>query len=177
MPTPLPSGHPIKRDTLQSKFLPSIAHYLSNGTILADEYEAVCKDIHQTTVQNAILNQPLNNVLQDQPPTIDPVEKTLPRAHRSALAQLRSGYCKALNTFQNRLDPSVDPSCPTCGSGEPHTTNHLFDCPAYPTGLVVRDLWLRPVSVASFISSLPFFYYLPTLHTPPPEPPPTGPAL
>ena len=31
------SGHPIKKDTLQSKFLPSIA-YLSNGVILANEY-------------------------------------------------------------------------------------------------------------------------------------------
>ena len=60
-------GPLIKKDTLHSKFLSSISHYLSYGIISAD--------IHQTTVQNAILNQLLNNVLQDRPPTVDPVEK------------------------------------------------------------------------------------------------------
>ena len=85
-----PSGHPIKKDTLKFRFLPSIANYLSNGSILAHEYEAVCKDIHQTTVQSAILNLPLNNVLQDHPPTIDPVEKNGARTFRRKIFRRRT---------------------------------------------------------------------------------------
>ena len=53
------------KDTLQFKYAPTISHYLSNGIIPADEYKAVYNDIHRTTVQSAILNQPLNNVPQD----------------------------------------------------------------------------------------------------------------
>ena len=85
--------------------------------------------------------------------------------------------CKSLNSFQHLINPSIDPSCPSCDSGEAHTTHHLFHCAAHPTGLGVRDLWDRPDLVSSFLASLPFFDYLPALPPPPPEPPPTGPAL
>ena len=71
-------------------------------------------------------------------------------APRSALAKLCSGYCKALNTFQNRQN--INPACPACSSGDLHTTNHLFNCPAYPTELAVRNLCIRPDLVASHIS-------------------------
>ena len=77
-----------------------MAHYLSNGTIIADKYQTTFKYKNQTAVQDAILNQQPNNVLQHQPPTDDPVKK-LSRAHRVTQALLRSGHCKALNTSQN----------------------------------------------------------------------------
>ena len=170
------SGPREKKQTLQSKFLPKISAHLTNNITPIDQYEDIYKDIHTQAVQEAIRTQPTNAVIQTQPPPVDPVEKTLLRGHRTALSQLRSGYCKALNSYQNRINPSIDPSCPECGSGEPHTTNHLFRCLAHPTELDVRNLWLRPDRVASFICTLPCFDYLPALPPPPPEPPPGGPA-
>ena len=103
-------------------------------------------------------------------------KKTLPRVHRTGISQLHSGFRKALNSYHNRLDPSINPACPECSSGEPHTTNHLFYCLSHPTELDVRESWLRPDRVSRFVSSLPYFHYLPLLLPPPPEPPPTGPA-
>ena len=122
-------------------------------------------------------NDPPEPHRQDIPPIVHPVEKTLPRAHRTALSQLRSGYCKALNSFQNLLNPSTPITCPECDSGETHTTQHLFRCPTHPTDLCVEDLWLRPDLSAHFISTLPSFHYLPALPSPPPEPPPTPTVL
>ena len=80
-----------------------------------------------------------NPTILTQPPTVDPIEKILPRVHRTALFQLRSGFCKALNSYQNRFDLSIKPACPECDSGEPHTTNHLFHCLSHSTELDVRD--------------------------------------
>ena len=171
------SGPRTIKQTLQSKFLPSINQYLTDGITPPDEYQAIVNEIHTQAVQDAILNQPPNPILQEQPPDIAPVETQLPRVYRTTLSQLRSGYCKSLNSFQHLINPSIDPSCPSCDSGEAHTTHHLFHCAAHPTGLGVRDLWDRPDLVSSFLASLPFFDYLPALPPPPPEPPPTGPAL
>ena len=52
-----------------------MAYYLSNGAIPADEFEAICKNIHQTPVNEMILNQTQNNVILDQPSTIDLCKK------------------------------------------------------------------------------------------------------
>ena len=48
---------------------------------------------------------------------------------------------------------------------------HVFECPAHPTDLIPLDLWTRPVTVADFLRTLPFFD-LTGEERPPPEPPP-----
>jgi len=185
-------GPRIKKQTLQTKYLESVRPFLTDNTTPSDQVSLIQQEIHTKAVQDAILSTPPNRVLDDAAPEISPEERTLPRAYRTTLSQLRLGHCialsdfkaaigrtpdcKALNSYQNRINPTIDPSCPECGSGEPHTTAHLFRCLAHPTELDVRDLWLRPDRVARFISSLPCFHYLPPLPPPPPEPPPAGAA-
>ena len=57
---------------------------------------------------------------------------------RSTLCQLRSGFCRSLNSFTAVLN-NGDPTCPECGSG-PHTTGNLFKCAANSLACEVIDL-------------------------------------
>ena len=69
---------------------------------------------------------------------------TLRRPQRTTLFQLRSGHCRLLNSYQNRLKPTVDPRCPDCGVN-PHDVPHLFNCTAHPNDLSTVNLWDKPV--------------------------------
>ena len=156
-----PSGPQTQRKTLQSNFLAKISAYPTINIIPIDEYEQIYKKIRTQAVQEVICIQPPNPIIQTQPTTVDPMEKTLPRVHRTALSQLRSGFSKALNSYQSRLDPSKNGACPDCSSGASPTTNHLVNCLAGPMELDVRNHSLRPDRFARFVSSYPCFYQLP----------------
>jgi len=160
-------GPRIKKQTLQTKYLESVRPFLTDNTTPSDQVSLIQQEIHTKAVQDAILSTPPNRVLDDAAPEISPEERTLPRAYRTTLSQLRSGHCIALNDFQAAIGRTPDPSCPECGSGDTHSVTHLFSCPARPTELVPRDLWERPVQTALFLSTLPSFVYLPAL--PPPH--------
>ena len=67
----------------------------------------------------------------------------LPRLTRCVLSQLRSGHCARLNTFKFTIGSSITVLCPDCDAVV-HDTGHLFECPANPTSLTVRNLWHRP---------------------------------
>ena len=166
-----PPGPRSMKATLQSKFLPAIHHLLTGGITPPDEYNSIISTIHTEMVSNVIQNSGPNPVLQAPPPPVDDTERTLPRAHRATLSQLRSGWCSDLYTYKSEIDETVNPLCPSCGLTS-HTTAHLFQCPAHPTDLKVEDLLERPVRAAYFVSTLPFFDRLPELPRPPPEPPP-----
>ena len=146
--------HPMKH-TLQSRFLPSIAHLLTDGRTDPATYRASLSDLHTSAVQAAISQLAPNPVLQSPPPPVEREERSLPRAYRTALSQLRSGHCRFLNSYRARIGVADDPSCPSCGAGD-HTTSHLFACPSHPTTLGVWDLWGRPARVADFLATLPF---------------------
>ena len=128
------------------------------------------KIIHTRVVQAAIRSRRPNNVIAAAAPEIDPEEPNLPRVARTTLAQLRSGYCSALETFKHRINQAPSPICPCCRQSD-HTTQHLFDCPEHPTALTPLDLWQRPGEAVDFLSTWPC---LDRLHRarPPPEPPP-----
>ena len=49
---------------------------------------------------------------------------------------------------------------------------HVYECSANPTHLTTLDMWTRPVMVAEFLRTLPFFN-IPEEERPPPEPSPT----
>ena len=169
-----PSGPRPMKYTLQSKFLPTVAPYLINGSLPPDTYKSTIQSLHTSAVASTIASRPPNRVLQQPDPPIAEEEETLSRPFRTTLAQLRSGFCPALNSYLERVGRSPDALCPSC-HGAPHTTAHIFSCPSHPTSLTVRDLWDRPCAVAEFLPSLPFPFRLPPLPRPPPEPPPSPP--
>ena len=164
-----PSGPRSMKETLYSAFYNDVAPYLNDdGVIPHAHYSDVKNKIHADYVRRAISTRRLNVVLNRQAPPPHRHEANLPCAHRSALAQLRSGHCSSLNNYLVRVGRSASPTCPECGVDE-HSPAHLFSCTSHPTNLNPMDLWLRPVETASFLSSLPSFSHPP--HPPPPLPP------
>ena len=94
-----PSGPRTIKTTIQAKFTPSIAHLLSNGVTPPSSYDNIISTLHTEAVQSAIHSFPPHRLLHTTPPPINPEESLLPRPFRSALSQLRSGHCKALNGY------------------------------------------------------------------------------
>ena len=169
-----PSGPRRIKNTLQSRFTDSISHLLNGNALPPDEYRSALKNTHTQAVEQAIAAFPPNRVLGTEPPPIHPEEQTLSRPHRSTLAQLRSGFCSALRSYQYRIGSYPSPNCPDCNAPD-HSVSHVFSCPAFPTLLSPSDLWENPAAVIHFLSTTPSFSYLPPAARPPPEPPPGPP--
>ena len=144
-----------------------------DGTLPPGTYRDTISFLHSEAVDRVVGSFQPNQVLGTEPPPVAVEELLLPRPFRSTLSQLRSGYCSALNSYLERVGRAPNSLCPSCHSS-PHTTAHIFSCPAHPTALSPRDLWVRPGLTSIFLSSLPFFN-LPALPPPPPEPPPLPP--
>ena len=119
-------------------------------------YRSAIKDIHSSAVSSHLANRCQNRVLHRPAPAISPAERTLPRYYRTTLSQLRSGQCSRLNSYRHAIGISDTDLCPQCNMA-PHTTDHVFDCPAAPTNLSVEDLWESPVEVARHLAALPAF--------------------
>ena len=112
--------------------------------MLANNRKAL-QTIHSDAVNKAVKDKKNNIVLDGLPQPINDSEKDLTRKERATLAQLRSGYCKLLGSYQSRIkkDASLD-VCADCGK-TPHDVKHAFACPAHPTTLIPSDLWSKPV--------------------------------
>ena len=106
--------------------------------------------LHTRSVRQMIQAEKANKLLNDIPPPIADEERNLARETRTKLAQLRAGYSRMLNSYQNRLDPNVKDECPDCRES-PHDTLHLFNCKKKPTSLDVTSLWTGPVAAAAFL--------------------------
>ena len=135
-----------------------------------EDIEVARSTIHTRAVQAAIGSRRPNGVLSLAAPDVDPTEISLPRAARTALAQLRLGYCSALNNFKHRINLVPSAICPCCRWAD-RTTQHFFRCPEHPTSLTPLDLWRRPGEAATFLSTWPCLDRL-YRERPPPEPPP-----
>ena len=121
------------------------------GHISVEQYKDGIKTLHTQAVGRAKSSYKPNIVLGRYPPPIDIAEQELPRTTRTTLAQLRSGGCKQMNNYQNRIDPSTPNICPDCGI-TPHDVKDLFNCPSNPTPLSVENLWNSPIEVATFLN-------------------------
>ena len=134
---------------------PTIQHYRKDIENLLpvnkDDLKAKIKVIHTTGVQKALAQYPPNKVLNATPPEVNKEEANLPRFTRSRLSQLRSGYCRTLNSYMSRINSNIDDCCPLCNNS-PHNTNHLFNCPNNPTNLNILSLWTQPKQAADFLS-------------------------
>ena len=164
----------IRIPTLQSRFLPSISHLLSDDMAPIDDHEDLMREIHTSAVSSYLTAADENELLNSAPPEISMTENSLPRHHRATLSQLRSGYCSRLQDYRLRVGLSTTDTCPECGLA-PHTVKHLFECAAHQTTFTPRDLWDRPVEVAAFLSRMTAFSELPPLEPPVPPPPPEPP--
>ena len=140
------------KPTLATKFKDAIKPLIPTGGSTKASYKSGLKKIHTDSVSTTINNQSINKVLGRPAPPVSKEERTLPRKTRVTLSQLRSGYSSHLYSYLNRINPSKYPSpdCKDC-TNTPHTTNHLFDCPANPTSLSPDALWHDPVSAADLL--------------------------
>ena len=143
-----PLGRNIKKVILEHKPTVDPLFYMPETSDLI--YKEALKTIHTNSVGNAISNYEKNKVLGTAPPEVNKIEKTLNRNIRCQLAQLRSGHCKLLKSFCNKLDPEVPNECPDC-QATPHSTEHLFNCPSNPTTLTPSSLWTAPDKAAQFL--------------------------
>ena len=163
------SGPRRMKQSLQTGFRDQVNDLLVDGNV--HDIKTTRKVLHTRAVQAAIRSRRLNGVLSGAAPEVDQSETELPRIARTTLAQLRSGYCSALETFRHRINLAPSAVCPCCRQTD-HTTQHLFSCPEHPTTLTPLDLWQRPAEAVEFLSSWPCFDRIHRAR-PPPEPPPT----
>ena len=164
------SGPRNIRHTLQSRFRPSISAHIMDGITQPDSYRESLRRVHSDAVAATIAALSPNRLLGVSPPAISASEWRLPRAHRTTLSQLRSGFSSAMRDYRHRIGAEPTPECPEC-SDPCHSVPHLLSCPARPTDLSVGDMWERPLEVARFLLSIPSFSHLPELSPPHPEPP------
>ena len=128
-----------------------IAHLIpEDREFTKQDYKAGLKSLHKECVHDAIAGYKNNKVLNAPAPSIDPSERDLSRRDRTYLSQLRSSYCKELNSYLHRISRGATPdSCPNCDV-TPDNVAHLFDCVENPTDLTTLDLWHRPKEAAAF---------------------------
>jgi hypothetical protein len=132
-----------------------VAHLTDRGPINERQYRAGLRSLHTEAVQSSIAAAAPNRVLGVRPPPVADSELTLPRRARTALAQLRSGFSRMLNSYHHRLSKgAIADVCPSCGS-IPHDVHHVFNCRVNPTNLNPVDLWQNPVEVARFLDLAP----------------------
>ena len=144
------SGPRNIRHTLQSRFRPLISAHLIDGITQPDSYREFLQRVHSDTVATALSP---NRLLEVSPPAVSASERRLPRAHRTTLSQLRSGFSSAMRDYRHSIGAEPTPECPECA--DPcHSVPHLFICPARPTDLSVGDMWERPLEVARFLLSV-----------------------
>ena len=117
---------------LQSRFLPTIRHLLTDGLASADTYRADMRSLHSAAVAEAITSLGDKRLLGRLPPEINSSESALPRPHHTTLSQLRSGFCSTLRDYRYRVGVADSATCPECA--DPcQSVPHLFNCPVHPT--------------------------------------------
>ena len=166
-----PQGRRRMKETLRTKVFEDVRPYTkADGTIAAGDVREVQNRIHTDIAGSTIAGLAPNRVLNARPPLqgINKSEVSLDRKTRVTLAQLRSGHCARLKTYQFKIGKAGDDTCPDCGI-DPQDVTHLFNCPARPTGLTTRALWTDPREVAHFLSSHPAFDGIAPPATPPPR--------
>jgi hypothetical protein len=133
--------------------------------------KSIESEIHTSTVRASIAAAGINLVLGYKAPEIHSSEESLPCIFCITLAQLRSGKCCNLKSYQHFINAADNDVCPDCRSA-PYSTNHLFNCHAFQTSLTVINLWQKPMKAAEFLLQIPSFNHLPPLCPvlPPPHP-------
>ena len=75
--------------------------------MIANDIKKTLQEIHTDAVIKAANSQKINVVLEVRPPPINDTEKHLTKRECATLAQLRSGYCKLLGSYQKDANLNV----------------------------------------------------------------------
>ncbi|XP_047741650.1 uncharacterized protein LOC125179572 [Hyalella azteca] len=113
------------------------------------------------------------------PPPIASEEASLPCPHRTALSQLRSGYCSSLEYYTLIQGRTLPQQHLPGKRGPPPVRPARLYLPLLHTSLSVSLLWDSPEEAAAFLAtiSVSAFAHLPPLPVPLPRPPPEPPLL
>jgi len=124
---------------------------MPTGLLWTRGHRNCLRTLRSQAVVAAKANYVPNRVLGASPPDISPLESLLPRSVRTALAQLRSGHCRLLNSYKAGITSGISNVCLECGVA-PHSVEleHLFNCQSHPTQLT--DLWDNPAAVTDFLN-------------------------
>jgi hypothetical protein len=136
--------------TLQTKHADFVRSFMATDAVNVKQMHKAIHTSIATTAINALSPNPL---IGHQPPAIDPSEQSLSRQDRTMLSQLRSGHCRLLSSYQNKLNPAIINRCAACGH-VPEDVAHLFTCPHHPTPLTPIDLWHNPTATAKTLCHL-----------------------
>jgi hypothetical protein len=145
-----PPGPQWIKETLHSKCINLVEPYLTDGVMLEINYRKAISSLHTAAVAKSVCEAGPNPVLGLYPPSVNPEEETLTRAHRCTLRQLHSGYCHQLQTYLYSIGKAVNDLCLECRAAS-HMTAHLFQCLKLPTNLTLADLWYKPHDAAIFL--------------------------
>ena len=155
---------------IPTSFRAPLTDQLVNGRIL--DIKSARRAIHTRAVEEAIDARKPNRVLNAAAPDVDDAaERDMSRRERTTLAQLRTGFCSALDGYLHVIGAAESPLCPCCRQAE-HTVPHLFQCPEHPPTCTAIDLWLRPGLALQFLRTWPCLEERLQRERPPPEPPP-----
>ena len=87
------------------------------------------KVVRDSIQDAAITHDRTKEIYSHYRPSID-AEQITKRADEVLLARLRAGHHPSLRAYLHRLDPDVDPTCPSCNKDQ-HTLQHwTISCPA-----------------------------------------------
>jgi len=132
------------------KFNSEVMPLSDEGVTDVDTYHS-CLHTLQSSSSRSKKNFVPKRLLGASPPDISPVESLLPRSVCTTLAQLRSGHCRLLNTYTDRITGSTSDVCLACGVA-PHSVEHLFNCQSHLMQLTVQHLWDNLAVVADFLN-------------------------
>ena len=153
-----------------TSFQAPLTDQLVNG--LVPDIKKARQSIHTRAVEEAIEARKPNRVLGAAAPDVGvAAERDMSRRQRTTLAQLRTGFCSALNGYLHTIGAAESPLCPCCRQAE-HTVQHLFQCINHPTTHTAIDLWYHPDLALRFLRTWPCLEERLQRERPPPEPPP-----
>jgi hypothetical protein len=75
-------------------------------------YKYTRDTLHTNAMRDYLASTGVNPVLGIKPPDVHPSEETLPRVYRTTLAQLRSGKCLPLRSYQCFINLVNNNICP-----------------------------------------------------------------
>ena len=118
----IPGNELADRGAKQATELPPIAD-------LPIALSSAVKVVRDSIQDATIAHDRTKEIYSHYRPFID-AEQITKRADEVLLARLRAGHDPALQAYLHRLDPDVDPTCPSCNKDQ-HTLQHwLISCPA-----------------------------------------------